>query len=115
MPEKKGGDPCRSDTVLEGEGVQDQGAGDEGTQDQSEELGNSTFAHIQPPILNLSRANDRFGSNRRAPRPGNSCQPIQGVSLADAAPDLAGGAKEAHGQGPWRLPHDMQQQQGGVS
>src|SRR6266508_4553217 len=38
-------------TLLESEGVQDHGAREKGTQDQSKQLGNLTLAHVQPPVL----------------------------------------------------------------
>src|SRR5262249_35940243 len=45
------------------------------------------------PILNLSRANGRFGSMSSRAKATNSCQPIQGVSLDDSAPILPGRPK----------------------
>src|SRR5262249_11334754 len=74
---------------LEREGVQDQGAGDDRTQDQSEKLGNSTLTHNQPPNLNVSRASDLFGSNGREP---------EAAQLLPAA-DLAGRAQEGQAEG----------------
>src|SRR5262249_33279243 len=89
MLEKRRRAASAGGTVLESEGGQDQGTGDQSTQDGPQKLGNSTFTHNQSPILPPLVARTISPVQfHRAPRPSNGGQPIQGVSRGHAAPTV---------------------------